>query len=808
MKRIFVFFIFLASGIIVMGQTETNFALATLQENLSNQLKAFPQEKIHLHTDRDIYIPGEKIWFKAYITDALTHKTASYSQYVYVELINDTDSLSSRVMVRLSDDEMYYGHLFIPDYLPEGVYTLRAYTRFLENLGDDFFFKKKILIGNLPDETADNRKKERKRQGREDYDVSFFPEGGNLLEGTLCKVAFKALDQDGNAIAITGELMDADGNVINTGKTVYAGMGTISFIPEKGQKYIFKTKNSNGLEKKLTLPETRNTYSIFVSFLNNYHNVTLSKAVDCPEIPLYLLVQVRGIALYCARWAMDKKYVSFPKDLLPAGVIHFLLLDAEMNPISERLVFNRTNELAEAVFSTDKAVYAKREKVTAQIYINDMEQTRPAGNISISITDDNDMEADTLTTIEATLLLSSELKGYIETPAYYLQDNDEAKMALDLLMMTHGWRRYNIPETLKGNYTVPEITLETAKEITGEVKNVLLNKPVANATVTLHTLDGSFSETQSDADGHFGFLNIEYPDSASFFLQAKTPKGKDRVELFLNRETFPLLRHAPRYISSTFSEVIEAAKDDNFLKKAVQRAKYNQDYDVVNLQEIVVTGTKRVAKRDEVRLQYWANASSDYTMYREEIEKFRPSRVSDLMTRIPGIMGSRDNIRVRGADGPPLVVINGLAIEWDEGDNPLDYVDVDDLESIDVFKGTSVVLFGTRGGNGVISLTTRIWDFTTPRKSKKFNYAAYRPLGFQQPAEFYAPKYDTPEAKNQTVTDYRTTIFWKPDVVVSENGMASFDFYTADFATTYSVVIEGLTENGEIIRHIEKIKVQ
>ena len=805
MKRIIVFLSFFVSGIALTGQTSEKYAVSALQDSINTQMYIFPQEKIHLHTDRDMYIPGEKIWFKAYVTDALTHQTPTYSHYVYVELMNDADTLISRVMVRLSDDGMYHGHIFLSDLIPEGSYTLRAYTRFLENMGDDYFFKKKILIGNLPDASADNNRQGRRRTARVDYDVSFFPEGGNLLDRTFCKVAFKVLDKNGNSITLSGELTDEEGKVISTGNTAYAGMGTFSFIPEKGKKYIFKTKNSDGLEKKFTLPEAKDTYSICATFHNNNHNVMLAKAVDCPVIPLYLLVQSRGIVLYSALWAPDRNYISFPKDQLPAGVIQFLLLDTEMNPISERLVFNRTNELAEAVFTTDKAVYAKRDKVTTEIYIKNLDQTRPAGHLSISITDDGDIKADTMTTIEATLLLSSELKGHIESPAYYLQDHDDAKIALDLLMMTHGWRRYNIPETLKGNYAVPETMIEITKEITGDIKSLFLGRPVVDATVSMLSGDGGFGATQTDSAGHFGFYNFDFPDSASFFVQAKTPKGKDRVEMFLNRETFPLLKHAPRFILPTASDE-ETGQDDDFLKKAEQRAKYDEDLRLINLPEIVVTAT-RVAKRDEARLQYWANSSSDYTMYREEFEKRRASKVSDLLMMVPGIMvGGNGSIRIRGGSGTPLIIIDGMAIEGDE--DALDYVMVDDLESIDVFKGASAAIFGTRGGNGVISLTTRIGDATGPQKQTKFNYAVYRPLGFQQPVEFYAPKYDTPEAKNLTAIDYRTTIFWKPDVVVTENGTASFDFYTADFTTTYSVVIEGLTENGEIVRQIEKIKVE
>ena len=137
------FFIALLSFLLpnmLRGQMVGDTSFVRIESNFLTQLKMFPQEKLHLHTDRNFYVPGEKIWFKAYLTDAATLQPATHSRYVYVELINDQDSLISRVMIRRQSG-MYYGNLLVSENAPEGNYTLRAYTRYMENLGDDYFFK-------------------------------------------------------------------------------------------------------------------------------------------------------------------------------------------------------------------------------------------------------------------------------------------------------------------------------------------------------------------------------------------------------------------------------------------------------------------------------------------------------------------------------------------------------------------------------------------------------------------------------------------------------------------------------------------
>ena len=275
-----------------------------IQDSIFRQLELYPQEKIHLHIDRDVYVPGEKIWFKAYVTDAATYRFPTYSRFVYVELINSLDSLVTRVMVR-RENEMFYGHLFISDVIPEGSYTVRAYTRYLENMGDDYFFKKDIRIGNLQDEKAENKKKKSQSRIKDDYDVSFFPEGGNLLEGVFCRIAFKALNKNGYSEVISGEIVDENGSFISEVKTLYAGMGSFVINAESGKKYYLECRNGNGLKKRFKLPDVNtNTYSISTIWNFSAGKLVISrkKAANSPDIPHYLLIHSRGFLFYFSKW--------------------------------------------------------------------------------------------------------------------------------------------------------------------------------------------------------------------------------------------------------------------------------------------------------------------------------------------------------------------------------------------------------------------------------------------------------------------------------------------------------------------------
>ena len=812
-----------------------------VESNFMTQLEVFSQEKLHLHTDRNWYVPGEKIWFKAYLTDAVTLQPTTNSRYVYVELISAQDSLIGRVMIR-PENGMYYGHLFLSERIPEGNYTLRAYTRYMENLGDDYFFKKNIRIGNLdsdkkqPSPTESGNKNVQLTTG--DFDVSFFPEGGNLVEGASCKVAFKALNRDGYSETITGEITDEAGSVVTSIQTIHAGMGVFNYIPQLGKRYFLKCKNENGLEKQFELPQADpRACALTVSQRNGRLTVEVRKPADYPDTPCYLLGHCRGMVFHFSAiqgiagharndsgaplslWrgaGGEGNDISFPEKELPGGVLQFVLFDAQMHPLSERLAFSKNYDRAKVTFHTDSVTYQPREKVTATVSLPD--STLFSGNLSVAITDDKDIAVDSTTTILSSLLLSSELKGYIENPAYYLQDNPESVLALDYLMLTHGWRRYNIPDVANGKYETPQFPFQTSQEISGQVKSLFRSKPVSDGEIVILSKDGDMGSTTTDANGAFTYSAFEYPDSTSYLVQANGKKGSSEVELVLDSVSFPALIHA------THAPVVETPvtqKESNaFMVKAEQRSMYDNDMRVIQLREVEVTARRKTERKEEPRLDFWANNSSDVTLRREDFEKRNPHLVSEILHGVAGVrVFSNGAISIRGG-GLPLVLIDGMPAEWPTLRvlkspylSPLEFVTVQDVESIDIFKGASAAAFGVGGANGVVSITTRrgidvVREAERIRESKVLNRVLYIPLGYQKPVEFYSPKYETLEAKQSTIPDYRTTIFWKPDIVVSDTTAASFEFYTSDFPTTYSVVIEGLTDEGKMVRQVEKIRVE
>jgi len=118
-----------------------------LLKKLDDYTNKFPQEKVHLHLDKPYYAIGDDIWFKGYVVNTKTAAPTQMSQVLYVELINERDSVKKQVKLPLISG-ITWGDFKLTDSLSEGNYRIRAYTNYMRNFGTEFFFDKTIKIGN------------------------------------------------------------------------------------------------------------------------------------------------------------------------------------------------------------------------------------------------------------------------------------------------------------------------------------------------------------------------------------------------------------------------------------------------------------------------------------------------------------------------------------------------------------------------------------------------------------------------------------------------------------------------------------
>ena len=817
-KKIILFPLLFIISILISKAQNKDKKIDDITANIEQQLQLFPQEKIYLQCDRWSYISGETVWFRIYIQDAITHRPSEISRYAYVELINEQLSVVCRIKIKPDDDtQLHYGYLTLPDDLPEGNYRLRTYTRYLCNLGEDYFYSKNIRVFNPKNARPD---KEQKQESL-DYDVTLFPEGGYLLEGTLCQVAFKAINESGLHEDIEGELTDENGAVLQAISSYYNGMGRFFIEPVAGKRYYLSCTNKQGKRKRYELPAAKpDACSLSAKTINNeylYLSVLKSKEI-IPSTPLFLLIHTSGIIQYLSPVENTDNPLVFDKKRFPSGIAQIVLMDMDLNPLSERLVFIQNDDQAEVSVKSNQAEYSNREKVSIETEITDSGNNLLQGDFSVSVIDGNDTKPDTSSTILTTLLLTSELKGYVENPGFYFQaDNPQSRQALDLLMQTQGWRRYDIPETVRGNYAMPVVKPEQAQTLGGKVirEGAFKNEDLKHGKVMLFVPGTGFvEETETDAEGRFSFENFELPDSIKYVVQVLTGGNNANVNLRLDENTFPPIA------SYTFPRKEETVPvpDREYIAKAERKYTMEKGMRMIQLKEVEIT-----APRKEEKKSIYAKVPS-YSVDRVYIDKYKFDNVSQVLRRMPGVNVFAGRVFLRGRDiqkfkSKAVIIIDDIIVnqhfpeDIPDGRQGIQGISIDelvnilDVERIDIVNSSGAALLGSKGGNGAIVITIRTGESRIKSSDNtKLNIKTVMPLGYQKLAEFYSPKYETKEEKNSATPDLRTTIFWKPDVLI-DKGKAYFDFYTADSSSTYFMVIEGVSLDGKLIHQVSQLEV-
>ncbi|KAA6319721.1 TonB-dependent receptor SusC, partial [termite gut metagenome] len=399
---------------------------------------------------------------------------------------------------------------------------------------------------------------------------------------------------------ISGIIVGTKGDTIDTFVSQHLGMGSFSLFAVTGERNFALCKNDKGVERKFELPAALDSVvTLKVSNLNDRINISVAQSVGFtfPE-PLYLIIHCRGFVLNVSRWDDTKEFISINKTDFPSSIFQILLTDSKLNPVSERLIFViNENDLAQLSFTTDKTDYKKRDSVFAQINISNREQQALTGNVSLSVTSDRDVLPDTTVNVLSTLLLTSELKGYIESPAYYFIGRNHTKMYhLDMLMLTQGWRRYDVSSILKGKIKTPKSYLELGPTLSGMVRGgLLMTNPAANYPVSIISMEqGLFGQTITDNKGRFVFNIPEVCDSTSFVVQATTPKNGSRVELLLDSVTYPkslfTLPQTQMGNRNIFEKYLGKA-DDKFIQENGMHTIY--------LDEVVVTAKQNRMKKGQ-----------------------------------------------------------------------------------------------------------------------------------------------------------------------------------------------------------------
>lgn len=785
-----------------------------------------PFQKLYLHVDREFYFTGDTLWFAAYLLEGQTYITTLGSCNLYVDLINTDGKIIKNELFPIQDG-LGSGYISLSDSAGlEGNFRLRAFTDYLKNFGNDAFFTKTIRVSAVKNsfELASEQhsevelvtqsspaqftlkdsihKLDLKPAGEKtEIDVQFFPEGGFLLAGESNCVAFKAIDKTGKGIEISGKLFDENGDWVLNFLSFYKGAGKFYFYPKSGKNY--KAKIDGYPELYFPLPEIKET-GAKLKLVNQDENkiqlVVQGKNNDRNQ-QFYLVCLHRGEGLFYKE--IDRKKINSVLKIdagqLRGGINRFVLLDNNLNPVSERLVFkeNQNNENIEIRLNNES--FSTRDEVQLHLKSDNFIENELA-RVSISVVDENYINAAGIPqNIASYLLLDSELKGHIDSPAGYLisDENLNAKTKLDLLMCTNGWRNY-IWNSLKEDSVKIEFQPQLGLNFTGHVKRAFGNKALTEGNVSFLVKSDSttqFLDIPLDEKGKFEFRNIVFYDSASVFAQARNKNNKNAIqfEMELPKIIPPEIKFNDLLQLQNFSSVPYSVYRQSYLNE-MRLKEFYPDKNNILVGEVEVKAklprpefkTGNPKKNDGPFKLTWEMTAGSFDI------------IEYLAYKVPGIWSQHTEnglmIKVQaGRDiGPPGFFIDGFQYF---SINEIKYFGVHDFSTIEIITPPMSYAYGARAMYGAIILTLNRGDEIDPIMPL-LGGIVERIKGFTTRGEFYSPKY-TPSNINTNDPDYRNTLYWNPKIII-ENGEKEVSFFTCDNLSRYKVFVEGITNDGKI----------
>jgi hypothetical protein len=794
-------------------QFQTN-PIDHLAGNFIKSMRKNPKKKVFVDTDKWFYAAGETIWFKIYNFDALSLRPGKFGKNLFLDLVNDKDSVVSQVLLN-GEENKTSGNIVLPSTLKEGYYWLRAFDRnMLERDTNGIFVKPLyVLSTSRPDPRAltDNSKSSTAGEDTSSPHIVFFPEGGSIIAGTTATVAFRATDSKGNPVDVSGWVTDTRDSTATTFKTSLPGIGVFSFDAWNPRKYFAHIKWINNRVVTYPLPRI-NQFATQVSVTDqtgeNFKvRISQGDSLYHKSKTTYLLAVSRDSLCYAAS-GTDMYDLMIPKGSFPKGRATLYLFDDQFQMVSQRSVFVDTGT-TRINMQTDKANYAQRGKIKV-----DIDASQGAGHpilalFSLSVTDD-----------QYSIPLSEEnfLSGFNqdnivlpETGAYtgpgWEKKYTTKETDLIMLVQSNQYTDWKLGDANEPGYISSADPDSNILNIRGTVTNRKGQAMGGAVVYLLSKKKGDLQNEVTDNSGHFAFRVPDHDDGDQFNLKVTNAKGNGiEGTVILDKFSFPVFP-TPNQLKKRF-DMNEIAMIRHY--KTRQRDSTSFATATTSLKPVTVkSGRQGAASYDQSKRV----STTSYIITSDQLNDGDPNALINAIKNVPGLNTGMSSVSM-GTGGALsmsnsyLVILDAVSYTGGAGNDVLNSVNPLQVDFVEILKGPDAAYYGVEAGAGVIIINTitKTRDVATVDDR---GAATIFPRGYYKLLDFPAPEYDKKEkSKESSFPDLRSTIYWKADLLTDQNGKADVSFFAADANAMYTASLFGVTSGGELVYKQIKIKRQ
>ena len=472
------------------------------------------------------------------------------------------------------------------------------------------------------------------------------------------------------------------------------------------------------------------------------------------------------------------------KKQLNEGISHFTIFDGDLRPQCERLYFKPSEKKLLITARISQNDYGIRRKVTIDLSASKSDVGDDKTSLSIAVVRSDSLQGNLSGHIFDYLWLNSDLKGEVESPAYYMNTSSpEVAAASDNLMLTHGWRRFAWDELLNDSKRIPLFIPEYRGHLIKGTVTDAEGQPARGVATYLATPGRNIQlyTSRSKSNGEVQYEMKDFWGSRKIVVQTNTDQDS----------TSQIKIHSP------YAEVFATRRlppftlNSNVSKNLVTRSVAMQVQDVYH-----ADNSTKFYSVDMDSTAFYGKASETYLL--DDFTRF-PVMEEVMREYVPGVMVRKrrdgfhflvlDNVRKSLFQENPLVILDGMPIFDIDKIMAFDPLKVKKLEVI-----TNRYFLGPFTFPGVVSYTTYTGDLAGFQLDPRAVLLDYE--GLQRQRIFYSPQYDNQKQRESRMPDRRNLLFWAPQVNLDKEGKQQLEFYTSDLIGTYTIVIEGLTTNG------------
>jgi hypothetical protein len=644
--------------------------------------------------------------------------------------------------------------------------------------------------------------------------VRFFPESGHLVHQIPTRVAFKAAFADGSSADVAGVVRNQNGDEVARFQSVFEGLGYFEIVPDAAQRYIAVVDLPGNKEVQIDLPSVKQR-GLHLTVEPSQIGAAVRLYSTEPRNDLTIIAHQRGTPVWAALSAEPRFLLEgfIPADRLRSGIIHVTAFDSTGNPIAERLFYHgNTEDTLQVTPLAPERVYRTRSKVQIPLQF-EVQGTVAYPSVAIRVTEEAAGNKQALD-ITSWLQIGSDLHGSIPNLGRFMYG--EGRAHVDLLMMTHGWRRFKWDDLLNQQITpLPEAS--EGFDVRGRVTLGRNREGVAGSKVVIlhRSGDGGVGESITDSQGYFTVKDMVFPDSTQITVHADD--GGGRFELRIELLDIITPRGGSRYLPNQFSRSMIGIYAD-YMESVRQRLAVDRSYGLempaITLAEITVTDTRLRDRPIASRLLVDADR-----VIRVQEQPHVAGKVLDFLARQSvGLQVTQEYDGIRhywvfrdrsssslfqnefcnNQGCIPLLLIDGMEADWRRDAGLLNATDVDVIE---VLRGPNAAIYGSRAAGGVVSIMTR-----SGREVERSNLSNISVSGYSHPREFYSPDYGVVSDINRK-PDLRSTLYWAPAKAANDQGVMQIEFWTGDRTGRWVVGVEGIDEYGATVRYQRPIVV-